>query len=123
MTVLGLGLSLGMSLGMVLLSMGLGLGDSSRPELQVWAFCGAQAHLRKHLHSHGTLLHPVPDLDTLCPGVELLQQGRQQALKEWQVWAFCGAQAQWREILPSHGSFSTLDQILATNDQGRGGGR
>ena len=58
--------------------------------MQVWAFCRAQAHLRKHLHSNGTLLHPGPDLDTLRPGVELLQQGRQQALKEGS-WGVLGA--------------------------------
>ena len=58
--------------------------------MQVWAFCRAQAHLRKHLHSNGTLLHPGPDLDTLCPGVELLQQDRQQALKEGS-WGVLGA--------------------------------
>ena len=82
MTVLGLGLSLGMSLGMVLLSMGLGLGDSSRPELQVWAFCGEQAQWRDDLPSKEFLLDSEPDLEAQHPGIELLQQGNQDSLLE-----------------------------------------
>ena len=52
----------------------------SRPETQVWAFFGSQGQWWEGLPSHGTLLHPGPDLDAHCPGEGLWWQGRQQVL-------------------------------------------
>ena len=74
------------------------------PELQVWAFCGAQAQWREVLPSKDFLLDSVPNLEAQHPGIELHQQGNQDSLLEgsWgavsrpESWygSFVGAQVQ-----------------------------